>query len=114
MNVSAESYGHAVLLNLKGDLVEDALAAFQQTVDHQLAGKDVVDLVLNLQEVPFLDSISLEWLLDLQDHLAQRMGQVRLAKCSPDVRKILEITRLDSIFEIFEDIPEAIKAAEGA
>jgi anti-anti-sigma factor len=114
VNVSAESYGHAVILNLKGDLLEDTLAAFRQVVEHQLAGKDVVDLVLNLREVPFVDSAALECLLELQDRLAERMGQVRLAKCHPDVRKILEVTRLDATFEIFEDIPEAIKATEAA
>jgi anti-anti-sigma factor len=114
MNVNAEGYGHAVILNMKGDLVLDALATFRQMVDHQLEGKDVVDLVLNLQEVPFVDSAALEYLLDLQDLLAERLGQVRLVKCSPDVRKILEVTRLDSTFEVFDDIPEAIKATEGA
>jgi anti-anti-sigma factor len=114
MNVSAESYGHAVILNLKGELVEDTVAVFQQAVDHQLAGKDVIDLVLNLHEVPFLDSAALEYLLDLQDRLAERLGQVRLVRCNPDVRKILEITRLDSTFEIFEDIPDAIRATEAA
>ena len=114
MNVNAESYGHAVILNLKGDLVEDTMATFHQAVDHQLVGKDVVDLVLNLREVPFLDSSALEYLLDLQDRLAERMGQVRLVKCAPEVRTILEITRLDTTFEIFEDIPEALKATEAA
>ena len=114
MNVNAESYGHAVILNLKGDLVEDTLATFNQAVEHQLAGKEVVDLVLNLHDVPFMDSVALENLLGLQERLAERMGQVRLAKCTPEVRKILEITRLDNTFEIFEDIPEAIKATEAA
>jgi anti-anti-sigma factor len=114
MNVTAESYGHAVILNLKGDLVEDALATFRQAIEHQLEDSGVVDLVLNLRDVPFLDSAGLEFLLDLQDQLAQRMGQVRLVKCHPDARKILELTRLEAAFEIFADVPEALKATEAA
>jgi anti-anti-sigma factor len=112
MNVTAESYGHAVLLNLRGDLVEDTLAAFQQAVDHQLAAKDVVDVVLDLHEVRFLDSAALECLLDLQDRLVERLGQVRLVCCAPEVRTILAMTRLDATFEIFEQVPEAIGATE--
>lgn len=112
MNITAESYGHAVILNLKGELEEDSLGAFKQSVEHQLAGKDVVDLVLNCQDVTFIDSVALEYLLNLQGQLAERLGQVRLVKCSEDVRKIMEVTRLDTAFEIFEDIPEAIKATE--
>ncbi len=112
MNITAESYGHAVILNLKGDLTEDSLGAIQQAVDHQLASKEVIDLVLNLENVPFMDSACLEYLMSLQDRLAERLGQVRLVKCDDNVRKILEITRLDSTFEIFNDPTEAVKAVE--
>lgn len=112
MNIGVESYGHAVVLNLKGELTEDALGAFQQAIDHQLEGREVVDIVLNLQEVPFVDSAALERLVDLQDRLAERLGQVRLLKCDPNVRKILEMTRLDTVFEMFEDASEAVKALE--
>ena len=46
MNITAESYGHAVVLNMKGELIEDALSAVRREIQHQLSGKDVVDLVL--------------------------------------------------------------------
>lgn len=109
MKVSAESYGHAVILILKGELTEDCLQALRQVVDHQLEGKEVVDLVLNLEEVPFLDSDVLEYLLDLQDRLAERLGQVKLARCDENVRKILEITRLDGTFETYDDVTQAVQ-----
>jgi anti-anti-sigma factor len=60
--------------------------------------------------VPFIDSAGLEYLLDLQEKLAQRMGQVKLIKPDENIRKILELTRLASVFEVFKDIPEAVKA----
>ena len=110
MNVSAESYGHAVILNLKGELTEDALQALEKVADHQLEGKNVVDLILNLERVPFIDSAVLEYLLDLQDRLLERMGQVKFVKCDKNVRKILEITRLAETFEIFDDISQAVQA----
>ena len=112
MNITAESYGHAVILNLKGDLSEDSLGAFQRAVDHQLAGEGVIDLLLNLEQVPFVDSATLEYLLDLQDRLAERLGQVKLIKPDENVRKILEITRLAAAFETFADIPEAVRAIQ--
>lgn len=112
MNINAESYGHAVLLNLKGDLTEDVLGAVQQAVDHQLEDKQVVDMVFNMAEVAFVDSACLEYMMDLQDRLAERLGQVRLAKCDANVLKILEVTRLDTIFELFQDLTDAVKAVE--
>jgi anti-anti-sigma factor len=109
MSITVETYGHSVLLNIKGELTEDTLAAFNQDVDRQLQEKDVIDLVLNMENVPFIDSNAMEYLLDLQDRLVERMGQVKLLRCDENVRKILEITRLESSFEVFTDVHEAVK-----
>jgi anti-sigma B factor antagonist len=112
MKVSAESYGHAVILNLKGEISEDDLSLLNQAVEHQLADPEVVDMVLNLEGVPFLDSATLEYMLDLQDRLAERFGQVKLVEVNENVMTILEITRLRSSFEIYADIAEAVKAIQ--
>ncbi|MFB3891515.1 MAG: STAS domain-containing protein [Phycisphaerae bacterium] len=110
MNVTAETYGHTVMLHLKGELTEDSIQAFRQVTDHHLSGKEVVDLALNMENVPFIDSAGLEFLLDLQDRLAERLGQIKLIKPDDNVRKILEITRLAATFETFRDVTEAVKA----
>ncbi len=110
MNITAESYGHAVILNLKGDLTEDSLRALMQVIDHHLADSHLVDVILNMEQVPFVDSAGLECLLDLQDRLTQKFGQVKLVGCDENVRKILEITRLTPGFEILKDVAEAVKA----
>ena len=112
MNVTAESYGHAVILKLKGELTADSLDGFKKAVEHQLEGHEVLDLVLDLEEVPFIDSAALEYLVDLQEGLAEKLGRVKLAKCDENLHKIMEITRLDTSFEIFGDIAEAVKAIE--
>ena len=112
MKIAAESYGHAVILNLKGELTEDTVSSLKEAVDHQLKNSDVVDMAFNLENVPFVDSAALEYLLDLQDCLNERLGQVRLIQCDENVRKILEITRLDSVFELFDNVSQTVKAIE--
>jgi anti-anti-sigma factor len=112
MNLTAESYGHSVILNIKGELTDDSLVALRQVVDHHLAGGEVVDLVLNLEQVPFIDSACLEYLLDLQDKLAEKFGQVKLTNCDANVTKILEITHLTTSFEILRDVAEAVRAIQ--
>jgi anti-anti-sigma factor len=112
MTVTAESYGHVVILNIKGELTEDTLAAFGQSVDHCLVEKSVIDIVLNMEQVPLVDSQALEYLLDLQDRLGERLGQVKFLRCDENIQKILEITRLDGAFEVYKDVPEAVKAIQ--
>ena len=110
MSITVESYGHSVILNLKGELTEDTLAAVNQVVERQFQDQDVTDMVLDMESVPFIDSNGLEYLLNLQDRLAERSGQVKLLRCDENVRKILEITHLESSFEMFKDVSEAVKA----
>ncbi len=110
MNITHESYGHAVLLHLNGELSEDTVGAVGQAVDHQIEADEVIDVVFDLQRVPFIDSVGLEFLQDLQDRLAERFGQVKLLQPEDNVLTILEITRLRSCFEVYDDISEAVKA----
>ena len=112
MKVTAESYGHAVILDIEGDVTEDTIQALRTAVEHQLNADGVIDLVFNVERVAFMDSEALEYLLNLQDALSERFGQVRLLKVNENLAKILEITRLDSTFETCRDASEAIKAIE--
>ncbi len=112
MNISTESYTHTVVLNIEGELTEDSIAAFTQAVDHRLQDADVLDVALNIENVPFVDSAALECILDLQDRLSERFGQVKLIKPDENVQKILEITRLTSTFETHDSITEAVKAVQ--
>lgn len=112
MNITAENYGHAVVLIVKGELIGDTLTAFRREVDKQLRDHEVVDIVLDLQAASAIDSEVLEYLLDLQDRLAEKFGQVKVARVQPPIRKILEITRLDTEFEIFEEPSQAIKVMQ--
>ena len=112
MNITAENYGRAVVLNIAGDLNEDALNAFQEAIMHHLQRKEVVDVILNMAEAPFMDSAVLEYLLDLQDSLSGTFGSIRFANCDESIRTILEITRLSKEFGLFEDVDQAIRAAQ--
>jgi len=112
MKVTAESYGRAIILNVAGELTEDSLKAFRETVEQQHKGDEIVDLVLNMEELQFIDSAAIEYLLDLRDSLVQKMCRLWLVKPGENLRQILRITRLETSFEIFADIPEAIRSIQ--
>lgn len=59
-----------------------------------------VRLDLDLSALTFLDSSGLGTLVSLHKTLRSRNGTVRLIKPAPNVRQILELTRLDRVFEI--------------
>ena len=59
-----------------------------------------VRLDLDLSALPFLDSSGLGTLVSLNKTLRSRNGTVRLLQPAPNVRQVLELTRLHRVFEI--------------
>jgi len=110
MKVVAESYGQGVILNCKGELTADCLDVFKRAAEHQLEEEQVHIVVLNFEEVPFLDSAALEYILDLQERQSEQLRKIALAGVDENVQKILEITRLDGVLERFSNVSEAMKA----
>ena len=65
-------------------------------------------VVLNLKETPLIDSAGLEALLDVQERLQERGGQVKLASANPLCREILRITGVAEHFETYPDVKGAV------
>lgn len=66
-------------------------------------------IIVDLAEVPFLDSAALELLLDLFGEQAERGGRVKLAGLSPNCQEILRITDLRGRLDIYESVEDAAR-----
>jgi anti-anti-sigma factor len=97
---------------LDGELTEDTLGSFRQAVSHQLDNDEVIDIVLNMEKTQFVDSAALEYLLDLEEILAGRLGQVKLLNPNEFIQKIFEVTRLNGEFQTVSDVNEAIQVTQ--
>ena len=67
-------------------------------------------LVFDLSEVRQLDSAGIEMLLHCMEEAMKRNGDVKLAAISTQVAVILELTRVDRLFEIFENPSDAVES----
>jgi len=65
-------------------------------------------LVVNLGDVPLIDSAGLATLVAGMKHARQQQGDLRLAALQPGVRMIFEMTRLDRAFEILDSTESAV------
>ena len=64
--------------------------------------------VLDMQDVPLLDSAGLEMLLDVLENFEQRAGTLKLAAPNALSRDILSITGVGNHFEIHREVKAAI------
>jgi len=108
MNVRCEDYDHVTVVALSGELNADTVENVRKHIDQRIENK-VRFFVLDLEQMTYVDSKGLELLLWLQEQCDERLGQVRLNKPDETCRKILQVTRLDGRFDIFDDVTEAVK-----
>jgi len=83
-------------------------ASLRETVKKLLAQTPKV--VLNLREVNYIDSGGLGTLVSLYTSARNAGGAVKLARLSQRVGDLLQITKLLTIFEVFDDEEAAAKS----
>jgi len=78
---------------------------------HHLLADDKHRLIVDLDDVGFLDSTALGVLVGALKRARTDGGEVRIVCSQPRVRKVFEITRLDNAFDLFDAIDEAVRGA---
>lgn len=110
MDLTTREDGRVTILTVSGNLViGDPESAFKKTV-HRLLEQGQVNLLVDLQNVGFLDSSGLGALVRALTNSQKEGGQTKLLHAGPQVRKLLEMTKLDSVFEIHENLETAVSS----
>src|SRR3954462_9816899 len=74
---------------------------------------DRPQIVLDLSPVKQIDSAGVDMLLHCMGEAMKRDGDVKLASLSPQAAVILEMTRADRLFEIYENSTDAARSYSG-
>ncbi len=82
-------------------------AEFQQSMI-KLAVDSPAALVVNFQEVTYMDSAGLASMVKLVSMAREKRVPLRLCNLSPRVLSMFEITRLDKLFDIYPSESEAL------
>ena len=110
MELSTREDGRVTIMSVKGDLViGEGEAMFKKTVT-RLLEEGRVYLLVDLSAVGFLDSSGLGALVRAMTNSQKEGGQTKLLNAGPQVRRLLEMTKLDSVFEIHEDLEKAVSS----
>jgi anti-sigma B factor antagonist len=102
------------LMHLKGEIDLHTCAPFRDTL-RELIDQQRYNIVIDLSEVPYLDSAALGVLVDAVRRVREFNGAIYLVAPTPFVRRAFDITRLIKIFrlcETKEDALSEIKTAE--
>jgi anti-sigma B factor antagonist len=86
-------------------ILGDESSVLRQFVRDQL--RDHHQLVLDLGNVTYIDSSGLGVLVGLWSSAKKSGGEIKLANLSPEMNDMLQLTKLVTVFQIFERVEDA-------
>ena len=105
LRVSSRFQGDHVVLALAGEIDLYTAPKLQSELMSALAGGKTAHIVVDMSAVEFCDSTGMNVLLAGHRLATERGGDLTLAAPRASVRKILEVTGLESVFTIHDDVP---------
>ncbi len=105
---SARLEGDVVIAQLRGEIDLQNSPELRGALLDILAQTKPRRLILNLAQVPYMDSSAIAVLVEALKRIARHKGEICLTNLQPRVKSLLEIARLDSIFLIAQDEADAM------
>jgi anti-sigma B factor antagonist len=108
MTIQTENYGQYKILRVIGKI--DILTSSEVRAKLAEVSRAKVNmLIVDLEKVAYMDSSGLATFLEGLKSMKEYGGILRLANVPERIGKVLNLMRLDKVFEIYKDIEEAVK-----
>ena len=109
MKITEQRQGAVSVVRPSGPLTAAEAPLLREHVGRELAG-NLGRVVLDMSEIPYVDSAGLEALLDITERMSQSAQVLRLCGANKTVREVLSLTDLAPMFDHFEDATTAVRS----
>jgi anti-sigma B factor antagonist len=109
IEVKQEQHGGTMVLTPLGEIDLSRAPALRTHLSQAISDKPV-RLVIDLKEVPYMDSSGVATFVEAMQLARRNESKLVLCGLQDRVRSIFEIARLDMVFTIVDDCDEAMNA----
>lgn len=110
VKLTTRQVGDVTVIDAAGRItLGDGASAFRDII-RDLASKGDKKLLLNLSEVSYIDSSGIGELVSGFTTVTNHGGSLKLIGLSKRVKDLLQITKLYTVFEVFDDEAEAVRS----
>jgi anti-sigma B factor antagonist len=110
VKLTTRQVGDVTVVDAAGRItLGDGASAFRDTI-RELANSSKKKLLLNLAEVSYIDSSGIGELVSGFTTVTNQGGQVKLLNLTKRVQDLLQITKLYTVFEVFDDEAAAVRS----
>jgi anti-sigma B factor antagonist len=109
MKIQETKQGAVLVLKPSGPLTQGDAAEFK-TLATRAVDSNLGRVLVDMTGIPFVDSLGLESMLDVTEHL-QKSGQIlKICGANKTLREVLVLTGLASQFDHFDDVNSAVRS----
>ena len=106
MEHALQKENNITIVTLKGEIDVGSAPQLKELVQ-QLIDDGDVQILIDLSDVPFMDSTGLGIFVNAYKQLQRAGGVIKFANPQEVLRKVFSITQTDKVFSIFESTEEA-------
>jgi len=103
-----------LLLRLDGELDMNTASLVRQAIDVEIEKRGIRSVILNLQDVRFVDSSGLGVIIGRYKKLLPLGGNIKITNVPPHIYKIMELSGLPKIINFYADEAHAYEEGRGA
>jgi anti-sigma B factor antagonist len=110
MQIEERIVGDVVMLDLKGKITLGEGDELLKDKVNSLVNQGHKKIVLNLAEVPYIDSAGLGEVVRTYTTVSRQGGSLKLLNLTKRITDLLSITKLLTVFETFDSENEAVRS----
>jgi anti-sigma B factor antagonist len=110
MQIDERVVGDVTVLDLKGKITLGEGDELLKDKINSLVQQGHLKVVLNLAAVPYIDSAGLGEIVRTYTTVSRQGGKLKLLNLTKRIQDLLAITKLLTVFETFDNEPEAVKS----
>jgi anti-anti-sigma factor len=103
MDIQVESHGDRQIVRINGRLTSDSSSELQRKLDSVLAKPGIQEVIVDLKEVPFIDSSGVGEIIRLFKRVRAAEGKVVLMNPNRRLRDLFLIYRFDRFMDICDE-----------
>lgn len=110
LNITEREVGDVTILDLEGSLIMGGGAAVLREALSRLIEAGKKKVLLNFGGIKYVDSSGIGELVSSVVTINREDGQLKLFNLTERVHEVLSLSSLLSLFEVYDDEPEALAA----
>jgi anti-sigma B factor antagonist len=110
MQIDQRTVGDVVVLDLKGRVTMGEGDELLKDKVNSLVNQGHKKIILNLAEVPYVDSAGLGEIVRTYTTVSRQGGSLKLLNLTKRITDLLSITKLLTVFDTFDSESEAVRS----